>query len=126
MAAEVFMRFGLASVLLVLVLGCGDDTFKQQGEPCFASSECAPGLVCDFGANPEPVCAEMGTPLPDASDIDAAPTIDADPAAPDAAPLPDAPPGTPDAAPTPDAPLPPDAMPTPDAAVPDATPPPDA
>lgn len=111
------MRLAIATILVTATLGCGDDTFKQQGEPCFASSECAPGLTCDFGANPEPVCAPTQTPLPDASDVDAAVTTDAPTGTPDATLAPDAPPGTPDAAPTPDAP-----PPVPDAAIPDATP----
>jgi hypothetical protein len=85
-------------------LGCGGDDVKGEGEECVATSECADGLTCDFGATP-PVCRTMQTPRPDA-----APVQDADPNAPDApANTPDAAPGTPDAPPgTPDAP-PPDA-----------------
>jgi hypothetical protein len=110
--------------LAALVLGaCGDPALKAAGDSCFASSECADGLTCDFGQDP-PVCAGMQTAQPDA-----APVPDAPPDQPDAAPVPDAPPGTPDAAPVPDAPpSPPDAAEPPDAppAPPDAAETPDA
>lgn len=87
-------------------VACSGDSLKAEGEECVASSECAAGLTCDFGASP-PVCRPNQT-LPDA-----------------AAPAPDAPPGTPDAAPAPDAPgapdaAAPDAPGAPDAAAPDA------
>ena len=77
-------------------LGCGGSSLKEAGEPCSASTECAAGLVCDFGRDPH-VCATMSTALPDAPvepAVDAPPTPDAPPGAPDArpdAPLPDAP-----------------------------------
>jgi hypothetical protein len=84
------MRWGLAVMLL---LSCGGNDLKGNGEACSASSECDVGLVCDLGRDPH-VCAGMGTPPPppgvDAPDIvdagtDA--TIDAPPdaAQPDAA-----------------------------------------
>jgi hypothetical protein len=107
----------MARIWIVAVLAaaaCGGDDRKGEGEECTASSECADGLTCDFGATP-PVCRPTQTPVPDAAPV----IIDAA-----AAPHPDAPPGTPDAAPgTPDAPPPPDALvPPPDAPIPDAAP----
>ncbi len=108
------MKFPLALLLLVVV-ACGGSDLKAEGEECIASSECATGLTCDFGATP-PVCRPTQTPVPDAAvrTIDASgPVIDADPLAPDAAP------GAPDAPPLPidAAPLPPDAAPPDGAAV---------
>jgi hypothetical protein len=98
-------------VAAAVAVGCGSGDLKAAGEECFASSECEPGLTCDFAVMP-PVCSGGQTQRPDA-----APLPDAAPSAPDATPRPDARPGTPDAAP-PDA-APPDAAP-PDAAPPDA------
>jgi hypothetical protein len=90
----------------LVVWACNGTTGSlNAGEACHSSSECAAGLVCDFGQSP-PVCAGNLTVVPDG-----APEPDG-PDGPDAAPQPDAPPGTPDAAP--------DATPPPDAAVPDA------
>lgn len=97
------MKYPLA-LLLLAVVACGGDDRKGEGEECVASSECADGLTCDFGATP-PVCRPMQTPVPDAAvgPVDAAvPVIDADPLAPDA------PPGTPDAPPLPIDASPPD------------------
>ncbi|HLU67973.1 MAG TPA: hypothetical protein VKZ63_16925 [Kofleriaceae bacterium] len=90
--------------------GCGDPALRAAGEPCFASSECGPGLVCDLAAE-QPICASMGSGGGGVV-FDAAgpPPPDADPAQPDAGPgVPDAGPGVPDTA-------------VPDAAVPDAAP----
>jgi hypothetical protein len=112
-------------VLVAALLSCagfgvfvacnGTTDSLAAGEACHSSSECGPGLVCDFNASPA-VCAGNLTPIPDG----APPPPDAPPGTPDAPPPPDAPPGTPDAPPLPDAPPPP-----PDAAVvPDAPPPP--
>ena len=105
----------VAAGALLLGAACSSE-LRAEGEPCFASSECAAGLVCDLAAEPS-VCRMGGaggmTPEPDAAPgVDAAPGIDAAPR-PDGAPEPD----PPDAAP-PDA-APPDAAP-PDAAPPDA------
>ncbi len=87
------------ALLLLAVIACGGDDRKGEGEECVASSECADGLTCDFGATP-PVCKPMQTPVPDAAVDAAGPVIDADPHAPDGAPgAPDAPPPPPDAAP---------------------------
>jgi hypothetical protein len=75
--------------LLAAAAGCGKD-YKYAGEECVATSECAPGLVCDLGQDPA-VCAEFGTPQPDAGPppIDAPPgTIDAPPTPIDAPPTP--------------------------------------
>jgi len=103
------MKYPLLACLLFAIVACGGSDLKGEGEECVASSECADGLTCDFGATPA-ICKPMQTPVPDAAvrPIDAAgPVIDADPLAPDATP------GTPDATPLPiDAtPLPPDAGP---------------
>ncbi|ACY16522.1 hypothetical protein [Haliangium ochraceum] len=108
---------------------CGEFGQRGEGEACFASSECAAGLTCDFGVD-EPVCRSQQTPPEGTppSTVDAAPRPDAEPGAePDAAPggepdaaLPDA--AVPDAA-IPDAAVPDAAIPdaaVPDAAVPDA------
>ena len=104
----------LALLVGAAIWACNGTTGSlAAGEPCHSSSECGPGLVCDFGQTPA-VCAGNLTQPPDA-DL----TPDAD--LPDAAPTPDTPPGTPDAAPdanVPDAGVP-DARP-PDANVPDA------
>ena len=121
-------RVVLAAALASLGLGSfglfvacnGTNGSLAAGDACHSSSECGPGLVCDFNQSPA-VCAGNLTPLPDA----APPAPDAPPGTPDAAPVPDAPPGTPDARPLPDAPPPPDAAPLPDAP-PDAAPLPDA
>lgn len=107
----------LAILGLGAVAGCKGSTGSLQlGETCHASTECAAGLVCDFGQTP-PVCSSSITP----GEPDAMPEPDAPPGTPDAAPVPDAPPGAPDAAPDaaiPDA-APPDAAPV-DAGTPDA------
>lgn len=66
--------FLLVGGLGVGVLGCGGTTAKQLGEECVASSECADGLVCDFGRDPH-VCASNVSV--DAAAIDADDTIDA-------------------------------------------------
>ena len=94
-------------VVGVAVSGCGDRALKASGEACSASSECVPGLLCDFGQSP-PICAGNST-VADASPPgpDGPPVPDADPALPDAPPVPDATPDEPDAA-------------LPDAAQPDA------
>ena len=81
---------------------CGDLALKAQGEPCFASSECEAGLVCDLAAE-QPTCQATGSGPGPTIDATPEPVIDAAPGQPDAAP------GTPDAAP-----------PVPDAALPDA------
>jgi hypothetical protein len=86
----------LRVAVVIALLGCGSRTLRDAGERCVATSECAPGLVCDLGGSP-PVCSETTTRPPDAP-----------PGAPDAPPA-DAPPGAPDARP-PDA-RPPDAAP---------------
>lgn len=71
---------GAAAVTLGLAVGgCAEREPKAAGEPCVASSECGPGLVCDLIAVP-PVCS--GHVTTDAAVIDAGP-IDA--ARPDAA-----------------------------------------
>ena len=97
---------------------CDSSSLRAAGEPCFASSECGPGLVCDLAADPS-VCSGTGVVPADpdgspAQVFDAGPTPDGSPDQPDGGPTP------PDAAP-PDAGLP-DAAP-PDAAPPDAAPP---
>jgi len=104
------MRWFLAATLGLALLGsgaCGDGALRSAGEVCTASSQCAPGLVCDMGMDPH-VCAGMGTPPPPPEpDAPPDPGVDADPNAPDAdLTQPDAP-GSPDAEP-PDA-EPPDA-----------------
>lgn len=107
-----------------LLAACGNYTLKVQGEECYASSECEPGLLCDFGVSPH-VCSPTQT---DASPIDAyvppppdaEPDIDAPPQ-PDAGQEVDAAP-TVDAAPDVDAPPPADAAPPIDAEAPDAAP----
>lgn len=100
--ALAFFLFGSAA--------CGSSA-RLEGEECFASTECAPGLLCDFGAETA-VCAPQqtngGTPIPDPDPIPDAAPIDSP-----VDPPPDAPVVVPDAAPPADAP-------TPDAAV-DAT-----
>ncbi len=105
----------IAACAAIMLAACGAE-LRAEGEQCFASSECAAGLVCDLAAEP-PVCgrgAGAMTPAPDAAPVAG---VDAAPAAPDAGPRPDAAadPDPPDAAPT-------DAAP-PDAAPPDASPP---
>jgi hypothetical protein len=97
------MKWSLAAVLVASGLGlglgaCGGPPDLAAGQTCHASSECGPGLLCDFSQDPA-VCAMAGPPP-----ADAAP--DANPFQPDAAPTPDAAPGTPDAPPTPDAAVP--------------------
>lgn len=85
------MRFdGFYAFLLVLAVaaaGCGKD-YKYAGDECVATSECAPGLVCDLGQSPA-VCAEFTTDEPDAAPagIDAAPPIDGPPGTIDAPPI---------------------------------------
>jgi hypothetical protein len=54
--------------LLVAAAACGNPAAKQAGDTCVASSECAAGLVCDFGQTPA-VCA--GSVTVDAREIDA-------------------------------------------------------
>lgn len=98
------MRFAFAAILLVLAVstaGCGKD-YKYAGDECVATSECAPGLVCDLGQNPA-VCAEFTTDPPDASPV----PIDGPPGAIDGPPTPiDGPPTPIDGPPTPiDAPM---------------------
>ena len=76
------MRALLAAALLLV--GCNERALKGEGAECFASSECGPNLVCDFGADPH-VCASMGTPVdPGSADAATGPQPDADPSAPDA------------------------------------------
>ena len=110
---------------LGLFVACnGTNGSLAAGDACHSSTECGPGLVCDFNASPA-VCAGNLTVIPDGAPL----PPDAPPGTPDAAPVPDAPPGTPDARPLPDAPPPPpDAAPVPDAPPPppDAAPIPDA
>src|SRR5262245_102479 len=68
------MSLRRAGLVLVLLAGCSRAAAKQAGEECVASSECAPGLVCDLGAEP-PVCAgnlTLGAREVDAPDVDAA------------------------------------------------------
>lgn len=122
------MIWRLAVLAVFLCASCGGGAGeKAQGEECFSSAQCGPGLICDPGAS---VCTTMlGSidaapgPVPDTPDAGPVPDLpDAAPGAPDAAPPPDAPPAIPDAAPIPDAPEPPDAAPPP----PDAAPPSDA
>ena len=92
------MRWLLAAVVAALLAAaCGGTALRSDGQTCSASSECAEGLVCNFGVDPH-VCASMGMPPPP----DAPEVIDAN------ANLPDVPPGTPDAR-VPDAPGPVDA-----------------
>jgi hypothetical protein len=130
---RVVLVAALASSLAAGVfLACnGTNGSLSAGDACHSSTECAPGLVCDFNQSPA-ICAGNLTPIPDGAPPppDAPPgTPDAPPGPPDAAPPPDAPPGTPDAAALPDAPPPPpDAAPVPDAPPPppDAAPLPDA
>lgn len=75
-------------IAALLVAACGERALKSEGAECFASSECAPNLVCDFGADPH-VCSTMGTPGdPDPADASNLPAADADPNAPDASDLP--------------------------------------
>ena len=85
--------------LLLVLSACGSSNKLAEGDVCVASSQCGPGLVCDFGQDPH-VCVQEGQ-VP----------IDANPNAPDANPnAPDANPNAPDANPTqPDA-APPDAQ----------------
>ena len=81
-------------VFAVVISGCGDGSPKGDGEECFSSSECATGLLCDFGSTPS-VCRPMQTsvdgsvtPAPDASrpPVDAQqPPVDAPPVIIDAA-----------------------------------------
>jgi len=79
------MRSVIASAIawLLVVVGCGGAELKSVGEECVASSECAAGLVCDFGRSP-PVCAGMVTA--DATEVDA-PDVPIDAAATDGAPI---------------------------------------
>jgi hypothetical protein len=93
-------------------LGCAANSLKSAGEECFGTSECAPGLVCNYGYTPA-MCTDPSDRPPDAAvpTPDAAPVVDGD--------IPDGP-----VTPPPDGPPPPDALP-PDAPPPDA-PPPDA
>jgi hypothetical protein len=94
------MRRWLILVAMLGLAGCKGASGRAAGQPCTASSECGPGLVCDFN-QATPVCASMLSPGPP----------DAAPGAADAPPGPDAPqmmmidaaPGTPDAHVTPPA-----------------------
>lgn len=100
----------VVAVLAVLaVLGatfgaCGGGALKRAGDECVASSECEPGLLCDFGSSPR-VCAPTSTDAPPVQPD--APPADAGPDAPpmrDAAVMIDAPPmidAAPDAPPDP-------------------------
>jgi|GEM_PF-3211267 len=45
---------------MLMLAGCGGDALTGEGKPCNSSSECASGLLCDFGKKP-PVCAMMDT-----------------------------------------------------------------
>jgi hypothetical protein len=48
-------RHRIALLLFALVAGasaCSNDSLKGAGEECFGSTECAEGLVCDFGSSP--------------------------------------------------------------------------
>lgn len=102
----------LSSLVVALLAGCGEPAARLAGQTCVGTSECAAGLVCDFGQDP-PVCASQGSGTP---------TIDAAPGAIDAAGIvADAEPGAPDAPPAPIDAAVPDAA-VPDAAVPDAAP----
>lgn len=98
----------LALFLGMTTMGCADTSVQGDGEECFSSSECAEGLLCDFGATPSVCRAQQtgGGPVPVA---DAAPSTPVDGAPvlrPDAAPvIPDAAPIIPDAAPVVDAPI---------------------
>lgn len=83
----------MVTVALIGSFGCGERPVKSEGEACFASSECGPGLVCDLAADPA-LCRPMGSgpgPQPDAGSgpiADAAPgTPDGSPPQPDAAPV---------------------------------------
>ena len=115
-----YMRsFLLVSLFGIAFMGCGDGSNLGEGKECFSSSECATGLLCDFGSTPS-VCRPMQTVV-DASSapaVDASNNIDARAGRADARPVPiDAPPVPIDAA-VPDAAIPDAAIP--DAAVPDA------
>jgi hypothetical protein len=103
-------------LLACAALGCAANPLKSAGEECFGTSECASGLVCNYGYTPA-MCTDPSDRPPDAavSTPDAAPVVDGD--------IPDGPDTPPPDAPPFDAP-PPDA-PSPDAPPPDA-PPPDA
>ncbi len=83
---------GIIGVIIVFSVGaCGSSDLKGQGQECFGSTECEPGLTCDLGQSPA-VCAPNQTLRPDAA-VDV-PLIDADVVAPDAEPpLPDGDPG---------------------------------
>jgi hypothetical protein len=92
------------AVLGAVLVACGGGALKGAGEECVASSECEPGLLCDFGSSPR-VCAPTGTQT---GQPDAAPSGDAGPVTPRDASV-DAPPVMVDAAVPVDAPPPPDA-----------------
>ena len=80
------------ATLVGVVVACSGGSLKGTGESCVASSECASGLVCDFGRSPS-VCASMSTIAPDSPpgpDIDASDIDGGVDARPDA--RPDAPP----------------------------------
>jgi hypothetical protein len=74
----------IAAIFVFSAAGCGGDELKAQGAECFASSQCAAGLTCDFGVSPA-VCAPNQTDRP--PDAGSEPAIDAEP------PLPDGDPG---------------------------------
>ena len=76
------MRWILAA-LFAAAAGCGEGSLRSVGEECNASSQCAPGLVCDMGMDPH-VCAQMGTPPPPPEPDAPVEVFDADPSAPDA------------------------------------------
>jgi hypothetical protein len=78
------VRGMIAAIFVFSAAACGGDDLKAQGETCFASSECAAGLTCDFGVSPA-VCAPNQTNNPPDASVD--PPVDAEP------PLPDGDPG---------------------------------
>lgn len=69
----------VVAIAIAACAACAEREPRAAGEPCVASSECGPGLVCDLVATP-PVCS--GHVTTDAAVVDAGP-IDA--ARPDAA-----------------------------------------
>ena len=100
------------ALLACLSAACSSDDLKGEGEECFGTAECAPGLVCNPALTPQVCSLPSDQPPPDAAvEIPDAPPV------PDAGQTPDAPP-----APPPDAPpAPPPDAPLPDATVFDAT-----
>jgi hypothetical protein len=49
-----------AVVWLGVAQGCGGDSNLAEGATCTSSTECANGLLCDFGKTPH-VCAKSET-----------------------------------------------------------------